>query len=356
MSEWRASSTCEQFREFLRQELLKGRWTGRMPGVHRLAAEFQLNRKTVEAALRLLEADGLLVARGAGRQRDIDLSSCIDRPGLRVAMLLFEPADNQVSYIVELKHQLQEAGNVVSVARRTQVELKSNVERISRMVLKHQADAWIVVAGSREILEWFQKQRLPTFALFGRHSRLPIAAASPDRQPAIRATLRRLFDLGHRKIVFLGRSMFRFPDPGFDGRVFLGELESRGIRTGPYNIPNWEDNPDGFIRCIDSLFAATPPTALLIDEVMLFVAAQQHLATKGIFAPRDISMVCAEQSPTIDWCRPAITHFRWESKPAVRRIVQWAGQVKLGHDDRRKLLTKLDLIEGGTMGPARQTR
>ena len=50
--------------------------------------------------------------------------------------------------------------------------------RVSRFVRKTKADAWIVCAGSREVLEWFSAQPVPAFALFGRRDGLPIAAAN----------------------------------------------------------------------------------------------------------------------------------------------------------------------------------
>jgi DNA-binding LacI/PurR family transcriptional regulator len=350
MGEWRVRSGSEQFFEFLREELFGGRWSGTMPGVHRLAAEFQVNRKTVEGALQMLEGEGLLIGQGAGKRRMIDLSARPARPGFRVAFLLYEPSDNHSSYILELKHQLREAGHVVSIAARTLVELKIDLERVAHVVRKHEADAWVVVAGSREILEWFHQQNLAAFALFGRQGNVPIASAAPNRQPAIQAAVRRLVALGHRRIVFLGRSLLRLPNPGFDGRAFLQELEVQGIATGPYNLPNWEDSAEGIKHCLDSLFTSTPPTALLIDEAFLFMAVQQHLAQKGILAPGQVSMICTEYDKIFDWCRPMISHFRWDTKPVVRRVVRWAKQMSLGHQDRVKLLTTVEFVEGGSIG------
>ena len=41
-------------------------------------------------------------------------------------------------------------------------------------------DAWVIIAGSREVLEWFVEQQIPAFALFGRRDGLPIAGVGPD--------------------------------------------------------------------------------------------------------------------------------------------------------------------------------
>ena len=67
-------SISEQVAMHLREELLRGRWVGLMPGKHELAQELGLNNKTVEAALVLLEREGLLVGQGPRRRRRIDSS------------------------------------------------------------------------------------------------------------------------------------------------------------------------------------------------------------------------------------------------------------------------------------------
>jgi hypothetical protein len=35
----------------------------------------------------------------------------------------------------------------------------------------------------------------------------------------------------------------------------------------------------------------------------------------------------------------------------VRRVVRWADNVARGKEDRRQTLTKMEFIEGGTIGP-----
>jgi DNA-binding GntR family transcriptional regulator len=54
-------SAAEQVAGFLRGELLRGTWSGVMPGGDRLAAELRVGRDTVETALKRLEEECLLV-------------------------------------------------------------------------------------------------------------------------------------------------------------------------------------------------------------------------------------------------------------------------------------------------------
>ena len=249
-----------------------------MPGVNRLAADLGINHKTAEAALRQLEREGLLVSQGAGRKRLIVLPGdhAEGRP-LRVAILLSEPADRHVAIIVEFQHELVEAGHPAIFPAKSLAELGSEVKRVARLVAETRADAWVVVAGSREMLEWFAANPVPAFALFGQRRDLPMAGDGPDKLPALEAATRVLTDLGHRRIVLIVRSLHRRPQPGLPASLFLATLEACGIRTSDYNLPDWEQSREGFQACLEALFHVTPPTAMIV-ETPLFAAVQQFLA------------------------------------------------------------------------------
>ena len=143
----------------------------------------------------------------------------------------------------------------------------------------------------------------------------------------------------------------RRPTPGASEQAFLDEMEAAGIPTGSYNLPHWPMHDEGFRPCIDSLFARTPPTALLVDTPAIFHAAMQHLAQRGILAPRDVSLICTDPDLTFALCKPSIAHIQWDSRPVVRRVVRWANNIARGRDDLRKSYTKAVFIEGGTIGP-----
>jgi DNA-binding LacI/PurR family transcriptional regulator len=324
-----------------------------MPGVLRLEAELGVNRKTVEAGLRRLERDGLLVSQGPGRRRRIATKRGRARgPALRLVILLGESADNKLHYMVDLLHSLEEDGHTVSLAPRTQAELGKDLARVRNMVRAVPADAWVIMGGSRELLAWFAAQRVPAFALFGRYEGLPIAGVKPHKAPIYRAIMRTFVELGHRRVVILARPDRRLPVPGESEQAALDELRALGIATGPYNLPDWTESIDGLHAGLEHLFAITPPTAMLIDEVEFFVATQIFLMNHGLRIPQDISLVCSDGHPHFDWCRPSIAHIRWDSRPVIRRILRWASNVGRARRDIRKSYTSAKLIPGGTIGPA----
>jgi DNA-binding LacI/PurR family transcriptional regulator len=345
-------SAAEQVADRLRDELIRGRWSGTLPGIHRLSTELGFPRKPIEQALLMLEKQGLLVPQGVGRRRRIELPKDFTPPALRVKILHYQETDRTLSYVLDLQHGLMEAGHSVGFASRNLLDLGMDAKRVARMVKETETDAWVVFAGPREVLEWFASQPVPSFAMFGRRSSVPIAGTGPDKLPALLMAVRRLVALGHRKIVMLLREEHRKPQPGPFARAFLDELKSNGLSTGSYNLPDWEDSGDGFRRCLDSLFQSTPPSALILDEAFLFNLAQLHLARRGILAPEHVSLICSDPDPAFGWAEPSVAHIRWESRQVVRRIVRWADNVARGKDDRRQTFTKAEFIEGGTVGVA----
>ncbi len=352
MRSFRALTSIEQLAAHLRQDIQGGTLGGTLPGVHRLASQLGVSPKTVVAAVAQLEREGVLASQGPRRRCRIVQQPERPASGLRVAFLLYEAADRLVPYILDVVHRLENAGHVPVFARKTLLDLGRDPKRVAALFGQQEADAWVVIGGSREILEWFSTQPVPTFALFGRRRGLPLAGAGPDKVPPMQEIVRRLVKLGHRRIVRLAREERRKPLPGALERAFLDELRNQGLATGPYNLPEWEETPEGFKQCLDGLFRVTPPTALILDEAMFLSVAQQHLARRGILAPNHVSLICADPDPSFEWFLPRVAHIRWDAAPVVRRIVLWVGDLAQGKENRRQYGTKAEFVEGGTIGPA----
>lgn len=356
MSNRAFSTFTDQVAERLRQGMVEGRWQGTLPGRKQLAGELGCSPWTVEEAVQRLTNEGLLVSPGAGSRRRIVLSEGMARPrALRVMILLYEEADRKASYMVDLLHRLRDRHEAI-FAEKTMRDLGMNVKRIARFVAESAADAWVVMAGSRDILEWFAGRETPAFALFGRNSKSPLASLSLQKAEALIDLADRLVDRGHRRIVILSREERRKPNPAFLEQLFLDRLEERGIPTGPYNLPDWGDSPKEFRQIFDSLFRHTPPTALIVDQPSLCVGVLQHLSRLGFTAPADVSLACTDMSDSFEWCDPGIAHIAWDSRPVINRVVKWADNIGRGKDDRRKIASKVRLVPGGTIGPVRRER
>ena len=352
MQSLRIRSASEQLADFLKGKIRSQTWTGVMPGESWLVTQLQVGRDTVRAAMAQLEQEGVLASDGQGRRRRIVMSrEPVRTRNIRVIILLYEKqaqadADN-ASLIVEL----QKAGFDAEFATKSLKDLGMQVERVARFVAQNPADAWVISAGSREINEWFSTQPVPALAMYGSSTGLPIAAATSVMISGQTAAVRRLIELGHKRIVMIARAERRKPKLSRPEQVFIDQLEAAGIATGEYNLPDWEESREGLIRRLDEHFRYSPPTAIIFQEAALFIAARLYLADRGIVAPRDVSLIVAESDRSFEWCVPVVSQIHLDYRPVVRRVVRWANHVARGKEDREQIGTESKFIEGGTIGP-----
>ena len=351
MAQIKKTTIPEQTAAHLREGIAKGRWVGEMPGRDQLAADLGISQSSMQKALALLVKEGLLVLQGQGRRCLIRLpKKGFEARPIRIGILDYDNCKSD--YMNELRYQLEEAGHASVTSEKGLQELGMNLKRVARMVRDTKADAWVVFAGSREILQWFVENDIKVFALAGQRFELPIAGTGPDKAASYAQVVRRLAGLGHRRIVLLCARHLRQPIPSKYSRTFLDAMENAGLAVGDYNLPDWEPGPEGLQKILDSLFKTTPPTALLLDEVHVFHAAYHYLAQRQLRVPQDVSLVCTDGSEGFMWCKPSVAHISWDYHPVVRRIMRWVNNVARGIDDRRQNSTKSKFNDGGTVGPA----
>jgi DNA-binding LacI/PurR family transcriptional regulator len=350
---------AEQTADHLLEGMRSGRWGAALPGVNALAKEFDISRETLRTALRLLESKGLLLAGGPGRNRIIttEIPPAVSSQSLRIAILLHSPLSNENAEIhgsmLRLQQAIESAGHVCIFADEDQTRLRHDVRKIARLVAATPADAWVVLAGSKEILEWFAAQPFPSIAFGGRSIGVPIASVGTDSTGALSKAVRELIALGHRRIVMISPGQWRKPIPGRIAKVFADELASCDIAAGEYNLPDWEETPEGLQTLLSSLFHLTPPTALIVVEPAHAVAVLGFAGQRGLKIGRDISLVCMMSDPAFTWRRPSITHLAANTVPLVRRVVRWVESVARGCPDREQRDFPAEFVRGGTIGLAR---
>lgn len=352
MQSLRIRSASEQLADFLKEKIRSRTWTDVMPGESWLVKQLQVGRDTVRAAMAQLEQEGVLASDGQGKRRRIVMSrGPVGRRSIRVIILLYEKQAQADADNASLILELQKAGFDAEFATKSLKDLGMQVERVARFVSQNPADAWVISAGSREINEWFSKQSVPALAMYGSSVGLPIAAAISVMISGQTAAVRRLIELGHKRIVMIARAERRKPKLSRPEQVFIDQLEAAGIATGEYNLPDWEESREGLIRRLDEHFRYSPPTAIIFQEAALFIAARLHLADRGIVAPRDVSLIVAESDRSFEWCVPEVSEIHLDYRPVVRRVVRWANHVARGKEDREQIGTEAKFIEGGTIGP-----
>lgn len=351
MKPFTSRSTSEQLADHLRGEILRGAFGETMPGIKKLVRGLGVNSSAVADALKRLEAEGILAGQGERRRHRIVGENNAAPPAMRIAFLPFDSASRGEAFNLEVLRTLTEHGHNAWFTGKTLTDLHLDPRRVAGMVGKTRADAWIVTSAHRRVLEWFVGKGLPAFSLYGAWTGLPIAGMAPDHAPVMLDLTRRLIGQGHRRIVFLlYRGQLELETARL-APMLLGEMEKHGIPTSRYNVPKWQDSPEGLHRLLDSMFRHSPPTALVIEEAPHLFATLKFCGQRGIQVPEDLSLVCMEHRPELDYCLPAVSHLRWDRALMTRRIARWADRVARGREDLRQAYLKVELVEGGTIGP-----
>ena len=356
----RRHSLVEQTATHLREGFRSGRWSGHLPGVLSLASELGVSKDTVRDALHLLEAEGLLKDRGAGKRREIvsRLAKKSARKILRVGILLSEPleGDNaQAQHVLlSIRRAIEAAGHVCFFADEALSQLGPKCQRVARLVKAAGADAWVVSSGSREVLEWFVAQKVPVCAFGGRGRGLPIASSYTDASVVLAEAVSTLVGHGHRRIVLICSSVWRQPTPGPAATGYLVALKQHGISVADYNLPPWDESAAGLERLLESLFRITPPTALLLAEPTYCVATLAFLARRGIQVPRDVSLVNLVPDPVFAWRRPPLAQVTLPLQEHVHRIARWVDAIACGTIDLEQKSCIPTFDPGGTIATARK--
>ncbi|WP_035615402.1 substrate-binding domain-containing protein [Haloferula sp. BvORR071] len=344
MHPFRQRSVAEQIVDHLREGFRNGHWRGQLPGVRSLVRELGVSKDSVEAALRLLEAEGSLQSAGPGRRKEIVLSR--DAPGefrsLRIGVLFSDPLRQINLYaqqvMLEVIRRIENAGHTCVTAERSLGELGSKLPRIVRMIESAKADAWVAYSAPREVLEWFVTRSIPVVAVGGGYSGLPVASSASQLDEAIHDSVRVLSDLGHRRIVAISPDSWRLPAPSLTGQSFLSALAACGHSPTSYNLPAWDQTPEGLEKLLESLFLITPPTALIFVNPASYVAALDFFGRKGIRVPRDVSVISMTTGPMFSLLPHRPAHFEWPVEEHVRRVNRWVKCLAKGRTDLAQVI------------------
>ena len=360
----RPNTLLEQVVEWLREGARAERWSAGLPGLGALAREHGVAEGTVRRAVRLLEKEGVLSYAGAGRRRQVVPGPANGKAKSvrqqRVVVLLRDRLENDSAGfrcgMAAAQAKIEAKGHQMITLKKTQADFQFDDSRTIRMLKRESADLWIVVAGSRALLEWFAAQDRRVFAIGGSYSGMPkIAGAGASTVSAHLDTIRRLCALGHRRIVFLMPSFVRQVDgkPSGTVRIIMEELAAHGISGSSYHLPEFEETPEGLRARLDALFRVTPPTAIFATYPGWMFGVLSYLTARGLKVPDDVSVVCGNDATGFAWTYPQVAHYQHDDVTMVRRIAEWVNHWAQGRSNFRQegLLTRL--IEQGSIGLAK---
>lgn len=346
----------------LRERLAAGALGSRLPGVRPLSRELGVSIKTVRRALVLLESEGAVAPAMRGLPRSALPPGA---PGgvkraLKVAVLGSRRPEDESSDTRSLLMQLAEAiragGHSVTMVQRPLPSDSANPKVLRRLVDSTGADAWIVYQAGVEPLAWFAGCRLPVAAFGGRGADAGLPSAYCDASQAMRETLARLFEAGHRRIVLIAPERALVPTPTRYVEVFAQEMRAHGVSVGAYHLPRWDETPEGLRTLLEALFRVTPPTALIVFGNLYMSGVLTFLAQRRLGVPTDVSLVSADTEGSFGWQWPGlkVAHFDDRRELQLKRLCRWVDDVAAGHPANKLRAVAARLVPGNSLGPAAQ--
>lgn len=337
MNSFRREPLEVQVANYLKDRIREGEIQGALEGESALSARLGVSRTVVRAALAVLAAEGWLEEGGRGRARTvINRTNGQPKQNLRVGVLLEHSLGEEPNFIqylyLSIMQELERAGyTYVALSCSAGPGSRFNRKRIVDKIEASRVDAWIVGAVDRELLEWMSQRKVPVLALGGRCEGLPIASCYADLTAPMVETVDALVDAGHARCVMLAPTWRRKPVPGPTPAAFIRRMNERvGEVSSSYNLPDWDDSPEGLERILESLFRVTPPTAIITLDPSHCVAALMFLGNLGLAVPRDVSLICTCPDPYLTFSSAKISHFEWPLDQQVRYVLKWIGDVKRG--------------------------
>jgi Transcriptional regulators len=324
--------------------------------VLRLAAEFDVAKATMRAALRIIEAEGLIAKAGQRGARVVvnhrGGNHAVSSGPLRVCILMDRPMEAQLAsereFLLKIQLGVQGAGYSCFFAPKTQVELAHNTARIARFAREVEAEAWIILNGRANVLEWFANQKFPALALDGADVPGIVRVSRNMQEMLLDATLR-LTQQGHRRITFLLGEPFQSPHSPVSKAILSRFAALQIPSSAAYNTPVWEETEEGLYQVLDALFRVTPPTALFVQDMRILLSTLTFMASRGIRVPGQVSLIAGFCDGEIEWTASAPAHYRTDTELLRLHVIRWVQSVANGSPSTESYCAPLEFVLGSSL-------
>ncbi len=345
--------------ERLKTDILERRWKNALPGARALALELDVSRNSILAAIERLKKENLLFNAGNGHALRIADSRrrTAGRRRFDVAILTLTPLHElsceEKIFALSILREVENAGFVGKFPS-PPAAAKNNSAVAKTWLRRQDADILIPIMFSEELLKFLLAGTAPVLAAGGATRNLEIAAVGNDYSVPVQHMIRRLAQLGHRRIVnIVFPWILDVPASGL-ARTIREELTAVGIAPSEYHLPHWEETGAGLEALLESLFKVTPPTALVVWNANMLAGVLQFLANRRLRIPEDVSLVAFVADDVISWSFPGMTVCcaKQNDEKFFAALGRKLREIARGKNKKERRLIPAIFIDGETIGPA----
>ncbi len=342
----------------LREEILSGHWSGRLPGARVLAKRLGVSPPTVAAALERLAADGLLLKPGARQAYGVAESrKHVPDAGDKRRVLIL--THDEPAALTETSRRVLDAFRLRVLGKGWKVDSQVvdflHVKRPQRSwdrIVQADRDARVIALyGRQSLAEWALRRKVRMFFLGGITGGLPVPMVAVRSSVMLETALARLTALGHSEVVI------PLCDRAEPFKQSIREVTRRVIESaGKHYVPHHHNPESDYLtpevtgRMVESAFALNPPTAMVFLDWKELVTAMCVLARLGASVPGDVSLVLLNNQTEAEWFQPPLCRFRFPERKLVNTMVAWLEDRYAG-DGTEALSLPAEFIEGKSIAP-----
>ncbi|MBN8459075.1 MAG: LacI family DNA-binding transcriptional regulator [Verrucomicrobia bacterium] len=325
-----------------------------LPGIRDLESMLGVSRTSIQPALNALVAKGMLVQAGPRRRIRVanDVGTGSGKAAARKILMLESSklgSRMMISTVIAASLANRPAAKnwIIDHQVIKADQSRSNVKRWQRLLDSSGADALIVVAGTRNTLDWASGCGVPVLALGGDTSGFPIPAVGYDSDAMATMALDRLLATGHRDICFpLG-----VRSPSYVGemeRAMIDAFARHGVGFQPkLHFPQWHSNvPEAWREGLHWRFGSRRPDALVLANVRVYQTCLGVLMELGLKVPDDLSLVVLGEQSELTWFHPIPASFDLDPLRLADKIASWIDSPK---NEQSSFILQPKWLDGGSI-------
>jgi DNA-binding LacI/PurR family transcriptional regulator len=228
--------------------------------------------------------------------------------------------------------------------------------RVVRSLEERRVDGIIVTASRVGALHVpaLSLMRVPIVLLNNQHPSEFVHSVMIENTAATSAATRRLIELGHRRIAYIGdRNGSASDTERFAG--YRQAIESAGLSFQPELVVHGDGTPEGGMEAMGRLLdGGRPPTAILAYDDMTALGVVRKILDSGLRIPADISVIGFDDLSIARYLEPPLTTVRQPmaemGRLAMRAMLELLGGSTKSHTIR----VPGELVVRASIGPPRE--
>lgn len=344
---------AEQVLAYLRERVEEGHWKERLPPERSLAQQLGVSRWTLRAALKELQAEGIVSERSQAGAR-LTKPATEQKHRVSVGIVLSNKTDmarQRILFMLErLRHYLEVQGAELAVHLVPYPRSGEVSAHFKRLLATQRHDCWVLVSPLVSMQMWCAEQRVPVMVLGVSADAAGLPSVSADFRAVCRHAAGLMISRGHRRLGMLLATPMKSEDV-LSQRGFEEGVQASSCQV-EVRFEKHDQTGAGVMRLLDRLLAMKDgPTAWLVCRQASFTRIYTNLLYRKVSIPEELSVLCRDSDDFFDDLLPCPTFYRVNRKHLIHQAARLALRVALGQaQPHEKVWLMPELIEGATLG------